>query len=180
MTESDISKPKLPADWNEQQKTVPVDTNQRTGIAFKLHHDLVDLLTSTGVVIISSTFRAKTDESIRTKQERRVYRRIVDIYGTRFILAEPDIDLAATTIIGHYSPSEITEFPYIIDYRDSKNKQQWTSPSYKAVHVYFPFGEQEFYHIGEAQLLTPDWIKTANRTRRYFERRQLRVDSSKH
>lgn len=175
MTESDIPKPKLPNDWNEQQETVPVNMDQRTSIAFKLHQDLVDLLTSTGIVIVSSSFRAKTDENIRVKQKRREYRRIVDIYGTRFILAEPDIDLAAVTIADHYSPPEITEFPYLIDYRNPRNKQPWTSPSYKAVHVYFPFGGEEFYHIGEAQLLTPEWMRTANRTRRHFERRQLRV-----
>ncbi|MBI4038777.1 hypothetical protein HY384_02360 [Candidatus Daviesbacteria bacterium] len=175
MVESDTPKPRLPDNWGEQEKTVPGDMSQRTGVAFKLHQDIIDLLTSTGVVIISSSFRAKTDESIHAKYGRREYRRIVDIYGARFILADADIDLAAITIANYYSSSEITEFPYIIDYRDPKNKQQWTSPSYKALHIYFPFGEEEFYHIGEAQLLTPEWMKTANRTRRYFERRQLRA-----
>lgn len=178
MAEADIVKPRLPDNWSEQEKTVPVDMRQRIRVAFKLYQDLADLLNLTGITIVSSSFRAKTDESIHAKQGRREYRRIVDIYGTRFILGEADIDLAAMTIANHYSPSEITEFPYIIDFRDPKNKQQWTSPSYKAVHVYFPFGGGELYHIGEAQLLTPNWMKTANHTRRHFERRQLRIKPS--
>ncbi len=176
MLDSDKPRPnlKLPENWEEQRVALPCSMEQRTEITRKLHQDIKGLLISAGIDVHVSFYRAKSDASIEAKRLRRTYQRIVDVYGTRFVLDEINMDRASKLIVHQYTVPEITEFPYVIDYRDSSVKQSWTSPTYKAVHVYFSFRGEEFFNIGEAQLLTPEWMKTANRTRRHFERRQIR------
>lgn len=178
--------PKLPF-FHEQRPTIPVDMIERLAIVANLHLQISELLTNDGVTVLSSSYRAKTNESIRAKQRRRLlYHQsfpIVDVYGIRFIMDEQEIDRAADLIVAQYSPFnrlvsrqglDIAPMPYKVDYRKPGARKYYTSPLYKAVHVYFPFEGDEYYHIGEAQLLTSDWLKTANRTRRHFERRQQR------
>jgi len=172
--------PKLPETWNDQLKSLPQDIKERDRITAVFHQEVATVLTEKHISIINSFYRTKTEESIQNKLSRRLlrnrYNPILDIYGTRFIIEESSIDLAAQEILKHFkTPKKYSwGMPSVVDHRKPEIRSYNSSKHYKAVHIYVPFIDTGVKNIGEIQLLTPEWMKTANRTKRHYYKRQGR------
>lgn len=169
--------PQLPRNWEEQRQVLSIDLEDRNSIAVGFHSAVTGVLVNAGIPIFDSSFRAKSDESIKLKLQRKLLATpLVDLYGTRFIIDEANIDPATRAILEEFNPP--VEYPWgtpsVIDHRKPEEGSRYTSSLYKAVHVYVPFGESKTQNIGEVQLLTPQWMKTADKTRNAYERRQER------
>lgn len=184
MTENrcDYILPRLPETWNDQLKSLPQDIKERTRVTAIFHQEVNNILTEANIPIINSFYRAKTDESIQAKLSRRLLRNrnnpIADIYGTRFIVQESLINTAVQKILKHFEAPK--KYPWgmlsVIDHRKPEIRSNNSSKHYKAVHIYVPFGKAGVKNIGDIQLLTPEWMKTANRTKRHYYKRQGRQD----
>jgi hypothetical protein len=192
--EKETATPRIPEYLYEQQMILPRDLDTRELITQSLYAEVKAVLSAAGIEIIDSTCRTKTTESIKRKESNRDSLNHIlvmfDIFGVRFILNEQDIDLAVQALIAHFNPPNqytssgySVESPAVCDYRiKTKPRPKFRLPSYQAVHLRVPFGQVQdpldkgefLRHLGEIQLWTPQVQRTAERNRRYYERRQGR------
>lgn len=170
-----------PTTWQEQKLLLPTNQQDREKIALDLHNQVKEIYQTENISVIQSFYRAKSDLSIYQKLLRRkpLTRNypIPDLYGSRFIINIDQINPGINIILSRFNPPEI--YPWlltsVIDHRNLKSKSIYSTKSYKAVHLYLPFQSNFNIHLGEIQLLTLDWLKSANRTRRHYEARQQRL-----
>ena len=169
-----------PLGWFDQQRFL-LPFAEREVVCADFHDRVRSVVTNSGIAIIQSDFRAKSDESIAAKLYRRSSWHydwpMPDVYGARFILRDEEVRAAITAVVDIY-PEE-HRFPYslprIRDLTDPNTpRTRFSDPVYQAIHVYVAFGEIEVPNIGEVKLMTPEQLDMDIRTRTDYEEKTFK------
>ena len=165
---------KIPRSSTLQIRELP-DFDHRVLLCRELYDEVLSVFETKGVRPMSSSYRAKTDESIRKyldiRSRLRGYRSerpIFDIYGIRVIIrGEEEIANAIQTILDHFNPPAkyFGSIDSVVDYRNPRIRPfPFSDERYKAVHIRIPFGNNGVKNLGEIQLMTPEWYEMNKKT----------------
>ena len=159
MTEKELINEHVPRKYSEQM-ALNMTEKERNNLTAFLHDDFEQSLIESGFMVLRSSYRGKSNESIerelKIREKLGINKPLSDLCGIRFVFeTDEEIDKVIDWIGKEYCPPDEYDFkaPWIRDFRKNDIELR-----YRAVHIRLPFklaeGEKEYVDLMEVQLVT--------------------------